>query len=75
MGEVEQPTPDGVPCRHCGLPIYWDEICWVHEHGFADCGLTMSKGTPILGVGVLDPEIHQSPSFKGKMAEPQPPWS
>ena len=33
-------TPDGVPCRHCGEPIFWDEICWVHANGWATCGTT-----------------------------------
>jgi len=77
-----KPTPDGVPCRHCGHPIYWDEICWVHANGFADCGLiiggseakTGDKGRMIL---IMDPEITVDPTHKEAkhMAEPVGPWS
>lgn len=43
---MSDPTPDHVPCRHCGEPISWDEICWTHDsNGFADCGLLVCGGT------------------------------
>ena len=72
------PTPDGVPCRWCGQPIFWDEICWVHDNGFADCDLTISGGTPIGAVEgatvVLDPTIKVEGPNAGRHAEPVPPW-
>jgi acetoacetate decarboxylase len=46
-GNVEL-TPDHVPCRHCGKPISWDEVCWTHDDtGFADCGVEVSGGQPL----------------------------
>ena len=72
---MTEQTPDGVPCRHCGKPIFWDEICWVHQNGWADCEVTITGGTHI-GTGVvLDPEIIESEEFKGKHAEPVGEWS
>lgn len=39
------PTPDHVPCRHCGSLISFDEYCWTHDStGFADCGLIVTGG-------------------------------
>ena len=72
------PTPDGVPCRHCGEPIYWDEICWVHGTGWADCGVIISGGTYIPKIGVImDPEIAVDPTHKEAKhhAEPIGDWS
>jgi hypothetical protein len=73
MGEV---TPDGVPCRHCGKPIFWDEICWVHDNGFADCGLSIEGGTRIDRI-IMDPDIYVDPTHKaaGNKAEPEGEWS
>ena len=68
------PTPDGVPCRHCEQPIFWDEICWVHANGWATCGTTMRGGTRT-GQVVVDPEIVEDPAFKDKRAEPVGEWS
>ena len=70
-------TPDGVPCRHCGQPIFWDEICWVHQNGFADCGLTILPGTgkQIAPGIVTDPQFAIEVKYKGKMAEPVGEWS
>jgi hypothetical protein len=72
---VTEQTPDDVPCRHCGEPIFWDEICWVHQNGWATCGTTMRGGTPVGASVVLDPEIVEDPSYKGKNAEPIGKWS
>jgi hypothetical protein len=68
-------TPDGVPCRHCGQPIFWDEICWVHSNGFADCGLII-QGENVGGL-IIDPEIIVDPTHKeaNHRAEPVGPWS
>lgn len=55
---MSEPTPDHVPCRHCGEPISWDEICWTHDStGFADCGVTISGGTDMGGGVLIDAEI------------------
>jgi hypothetical protein len=70
----EEPTPDGVPCRHCGQPIYWDEICWVHSNGFADCGLIIGGGKAFGGI-TLDPEMHMDPDYADKRAEPVGNWT
>jgi hypothetical protein len=74
-------TPDGVPCRHCGLPISWDEICWTHnDTGFADCGLVISGGNAIVGdqgrmIAVIDPQLNVEGPHKGQRAEPVGEWS
>jgi hypothetical protein len=67
-------TPDGVPCRHCGKPIFWDEITWVHGNGFADCGLVVTGGDSVLTV---DPKLipTDDPKLKDKRALPHDPWS
>ena len=70
-------TPDGVPCRHCSQPIFWDEICWVHDNGFADCGLVISGGVNF-GAGpevVINPKLTVEGPHKGKMAEPVGEWT
>jgi hypothetical protein len=72
---VTEQTPDGVPCRHCSKPIYWDEVCWVHDNGFADCGLVVYGGTKISSLITTDPQFAQEHSLKGKMAEPVGKWS
>jgi len=68
-------TPDGVPCRHCGEPIFWDEICWVHGTGWANCGITMI-GVNTGGI-MIDPEIVEDPVHKAAnhCAEPVGEWS
>jgi hypothetical protein len=71
----EEPTPDGVPCRHCGQPIYWDEICWVHANGWSTCGTTMRGGTRLPSGLLLDPEIVEDPQYKDKRAEPVGNWT
>jgi hypothetical protein len=73
---IEEPTPDGVPCRHCGQPIFWDEICWVHHNGFADCDLTISGGTK-MGAWTIDPMLTPTtdPALKDKRAEPVGDWT
>jgi hypothetical protein len=70
-------TPDGVPCRHCGKPIFWDEICWVHSNGFSDCGLVITGGKRIGTQVVLDPSFipTNDPNLKDKRALPHDPWS
>jgi len=76
MGEVAK-TPDHVPCRHCGKPISWDEICWTHDDtGFADCGVTISGGTNLGGI-IMDPDIIVDPTHKAAKhnAEPVGEWS
>lgn len=72
----ESPTPDHVPCRHCGRPISWDEICWVHDStGFADCGLLIGGGINLGGGLSIDPEITVDPDYEGARAEPVGAWS
>ena len=73
---MPSPTPDGVPCRHCGHPIFWDEICWVHSNGFADCGIIIGGGTKV-GRIIMDPEIIVDPTHKEAKhnAEPEGEWS
>jgi hypothetical protein len=69
------PTPDHVPCRHCGQSISWDEICWTHDNsGFADCGVTIRGGIKF-GSVTIDPEVIENPEFGGKRAEPVGQWS
>jgi hypothetical protein len=72
-------TPDHVPCRHCGLPISWDEICWIHDNtGFADCGLTMRGSKVVVGetmYAVIDPDLKVEGPHAGKRAEPVGDWS
>lgn len=68
-------TPDGVPCRHCKQPIFWDEICWVHRNGFADCDLTIGGGTKIGRGLTLDPELKVDGPNAGQHAEPEGKWS
>jgi hypothetical protein len=71
------PTPDGVPCRHCGTPISWDETCWTHDlTGFADCGAIIGGNVENFGnfLVISDPEIVVDPEFKGKYAEPMGDW-
>lgn len=72
-------TPDHVPCRHCGVPISWDEYCWTHDDtGFADCGLTIRGGDAIEGrtmTVILDPDLTVEGPHAGQRAEPVGPWS
>jgi hypothetical protein len=71
-------TPDGVPCRHCGKPISWDETCWTHDaNGFADCGLVVLAGTGVqIAPGIVtDPQFAVEHKYKGKMAEPIGEWT
>jgi hypothetical protein len=68
-------TPDGVPCRHCGQPIFWDEICWVHESGWATCGTTIRGGINLGGGLTVDPEIIVDPAYEDKRAEPVGEWT
>jgi hypothetical protein len=68
-------TPDGVPCRHCGKPIFWDEICWVHDNGFADCGAIISGGRQVGDGVVIDPDINVVGIHKGNRAEPVGEWA
>lgn len=72
-------TPDHVPCRHCGAPISWDEICWTHDDtGFADCGLVISGGTSVgksRGAMILNPDLNIEGPHAGKRAEPVGAWS
>jgi hypothetical protein len=75
-------TPDHVPCRHCGQPISWDEVCWTHDAtGFADCDVQVTGGTPLENFLVtpegsyrvlVDPEVcfTERPS----LAEPVGEW-
>lgn len=76
---MTDPTPDGVPCRHCGKPILWDEITWVHQNGFADCELVIGEGIAIIGGAhtqlIVDPGMHQDPDYKDKRALPIGEWS
>lgn len=71
-------TPDHVPCRHCGLPISWDEICWTHDDtGFADCGLTIESSDRIASESMtllINPTFVKGP-HAGKRAEPVGDWS
>jgi hypothetical protein len=69
------PTPDGVPCRHCGEPIFWDEICWVHRNGFADCGLVIRNPRMKFGSFIIDPDLDVQGPHAGKRAEPVGEWS
>jgi hypothetical protein len=71
-------TPDHVPCRHCGVPISWDETCWTHDNtGFADCGLTVRGGTPVRDHPevVMNPTLTVEGPHKGKHAEPVGEWT
>ena len=69
-------TPDHVPCQHCGLPISWDEICWVHDNtGFADCGLVIRNARMKFGSVIVDPQLDVEGPHAGKRAEPVAPWS
>jgi hypothetical protein len=72
-------TPDHVPCRHCGVPISWDEICWTHDDtGFADCGLVISGGKSVgrsRGEMILDPDLKIEGPHAGERAEPVGDWS
>jgi hypothetical protein len=73
----EDETPDGVPCRHCGKPIFWDEICWIHDTGFADCGLVVSGGKEysVNDLSLLtDPDLAVQGPHAGKRAEPVGDW-
>jgi hypothetical protein len=67
-------TPDGVPCRHCGEPIFWDEICWVHDNGFADCGLVVGGGGRTRAEIIIDPDLSIEGPHAGKRAEPVGDW-
>jgi len=72
---MTEPTPDHVPCRHCGEPISWDEITWVHDNtGFADCGLVITPGIRF-GSVILDPDMDVQGPSAGKRALPHDPWS
>jgi hypothetical protein len=77
------PTPDHVPCRHCGKPISWDEMCWTHDHsGFQECGTAVTGGTPVpdlYGIPpppgthfVLDPDVRNDGDTR--LAEPEGEW-
>lgn len=75
---MPEPTPDHVPCRHCGVPISWDEICWTHDDtGFADCGLTVSGGISVPGAPsvIMNPTLSVEGPHAGKRAEPVGDWS
>ena len=76
---MANPTPDGVPCRHCGEPIFWDEYCWVHSNGWATCGTVMTGGKSLSMSDVasirVNPEIKAEGPHKGKTAEPEGDWS
>ena len=72
-------TPDHVPCRHCGVPISWDEVCWTHDDtGFADCDLHLTGGKRI-DAGDVDiivgPKLNIAGPNAGKKAEPVGEWS
>jgi hypothetical protein len=71
---MTKPTPDGVPCRHCEQPIFWDEICWVHANGFADCGLVIEAGDAIVA---MNPKFIETtdPKLKDRRAEPVGEWT
>ena len=75
-----EPTPDHVPCRHCGVPISWDEICWTHDDtGFSNCGTVIRGGDAITGdkdrmIMVIDPDITSEGPFKDCTAEPMGEW-
>lgn len=74
---MSEPTPDHVPCRHCGVLISWDEVCWTHDDtGFATCG-TILTGTEIAaGTGIyIDPKVTTEGPHAGKNAEPVGAWS
>lgn len=75
---MTEPTPDHVPCRHCGVPISWDEMCWTHDDtGFADCGLVISGGTHMISggvVGIVNPTLTITRT-DGAKAEPEGDWS
>jgi len=74
-------TPDHVPCRHCGQPISWDEICWTHDvTGFADCdlkvyGTAVKYGESGKMIMVIDPELKVEGPNAGKTALPIGEWS
>lgn len=70
-------TPDHVPCRHCGVPISWDEICWTHDDtGFATCGTIISGGTRSPSDMItVNPDIDVEGPHAGKRAEPVGAWS
>lgn len=71
---MNEPTPDHVPCRHCGKPISWDEICWTHDDtGFATCGTIISGGT-VIGSWRVNADIKVDPKFKGTTALPVGEW-
>lgn len=68
-------TPDHVPCRHCGQPISWDEVCWTHDSsGFSTCGTVVRGGTTLVPGITLDPDIIEDPQYNGKTAEPVGDW-
>lgn len=61
------PTPNHTPCRHCGVPISWDEYCWTHDNtGFADCGIIIRGGLRTNEGGLVDALIGGSPNFDPK---------
>lgn len=55
---------------NCGVPIAWDEYCYVHENGWADCGTTIEGGTEIAPGVRVDPQIKCDPQYVGKVATP-----
>lgn len=40
--------PDRTHCRYCNEVIFWDDWCYVHVNGFADCRLLVFGGRPVL---------------------------
>ena len=77
---MNKPTPNHVPCRHCGVPISWDEYCWTHDDtGFADCGTVITGTEKITApsghfVAYIDPKIAVVGPHAGKNAEPVGAW-
>jgi hypothetical protein len=78
---MSEPTPDHVPCRHCGVLISWDEVCWTHDDtGFATCGTVITGTEKIKSPSgsmtlYVDPRVTTEGPHAGKNAEPVGPWS
>lgn len=68
MTATEQ-SPDHSICLNCHEPIDWDEVCYIHRSGFADCGVTVTGGEPGVGI-ILNPDLLVDPEFDGKTARP-----
>lgn len=53
----DQRSPDFSTCEHCGEPIGWDDYCYVHTNGWAECGTTITGGEPVGNLNQIIPGI------------------